>query len=262
MESLDAMIEAAQTVQADREMGQCNMFSPSHIIGGQPQKDLLTPDVEDWPSRRKLRFEKEATGLYLSGHPLKNCLRQIERLATHNTQTIMNAQHKGEVRLGGVVSSVRETVTKRGDKMAFVTFEDLKGTLDVIVFSDLYSKISDLLKSDEPLLVTGSVELSEDTAKIIASDIEWISRVSETRISRVCIRLPDEVFHSEKLHQLKFILSRHPGACPVILELNVKKPSHEIQMLLGLKETIRVAPTESLIADIENFLGREVIRFE
>lgn len=262
MESLDAMIEAAQTVQADREMGQYNMFSPSHTADGHREKDLLTPGVEDWPSRRKLRFEKEATGLYLSGHPLKNCLRQIEQLATHNTQTIMNAQHKGEVRLGGVVSSVRETVTKRGDKMAFVTLEDLKGTLDVIVFSDLYAKISDLLKSDEPLLVTGSVELSEDTAKIIASDIEWVSRASETRISRVCIRLDAEMLRAEELRQLKFILNQHRGTCPVILELNVKKPSHEIQMLLGPKETIRVAPSESLVSEVENFLGKEVIRFE
>lgn len=252
MDSLDVQISAAQTHQEDREVGQYNMFSFSGVI----------PGVEDWPSRRRLRFEKEAIGLYLSGHPLSSCLGQIEKLSTHDTRTITQAQHKGGVRVGGVVSAVRETVTKRGDKMAFVTLEDLKGTLDVIVFSDLYFKTSDLLKSDDPLLVTGSVELSEEAARIIATAVEDLSQAAEARISRICIRLNAEALRPAELQKLKFVLHQHLGACPVLLKLNVKKPSHEVQMLMGLKEPLRVSPTESLVSDVENLLGRGTIYFE
>ncbi|MBI3017305.1 MAG: DNA polymerase III subunit alpha [Deltaproteobacteria bacterium] len=260
MESLDQMISAAQTVQSDREVGQVNMFE-THQFSSMV-KLVALPDVPEWTEKRKLYFEKESVGLYISGHPLQNYVDSLQRFATHTTETLAQALHKNEVRVGGTVSNIRETLTRKGDKMAFVTLEDLNGSVDVIVFSDLYSKAQELLKSDEPLLITGTAEISEDNARIIATDIENLALAQKKKTQAVFIHLDSKLIQADQLQSLKGVLKRYPGACPVLLRLKVSEKEDAVYTTLKLGETMKVVPSEALVRDVHSLFGHKVVRFE
>ena len=260
MESLDQHIEAAQTVQADREVGQVNMFEAHQFSS--LVKTVVLPEVPAWTEKRKLHFEKESVGIYISGHPLKNYTDSLQRFATHTTETLVQALHKNEVRVGGTVSNIRETITRKGDKMAFVTLEDLSGSVDVIVFSDLYSKAQELLKSDEPLLVTGTAEISEDNARMIATDIESLALAQKKKTQVVHIDLDSSVIQVDQLQNLKMVLQRYRGACPVFLHLKISEKEESIYTTLKLGHTVQVVPSEALVREVQGLFGTKVVRFE
>ncbi len=260
MESLDQHIEAAQTVQSDREVGQVNMFETHQFSS--LVKTVTLPEVPEWTEKRKLYFEKESVGLYISGHPLQNYVDSLQRFATHTTETLAQAIHKSEVRVGGTVSNIRETLTRKGDKMAFVTIEDLSGSVDVIVFSDLYSKTQELLKSDEPLLVTGTAEISEDNARIIATDIENLALAQKKKTHYVRIDLDSAMIQGHKLQSLKDVLQKYRGACPVLLRFKVAEEANSVYATLKLSEEMKVLPSEALVRDVQKLFGNKVVRFE
>ncbi|MBI3018370.1 MAG: DNA polymerase III subunit alpha [Deltaproteobacteria bacterium] len=260
MESLDHMISAAQTVQSDREVGQVNMFE-THQFSSMV-KMVALPDVPGWTEKRKLYFEKESVGLYISGHPLQNYVDSLQRFATHTTETLAQASHKSEARVGGTVSNIRETLTRKGDKMAFVTLEDLSGSVDVIVFSDLYSRAQELLKSDEPLLVSGTAEISEDHARMIATDIENLALAQKKKTKVVHIDLDSKVIQADQLQSLKGVLQQYRGVCPVLLRLKVSEKGDAMYATLKLGEEIKVVPSEALVRDVQKLFGNKVVRFE
>ena len=262
MEGLGQCIEAAQVAQSDREMGQYSMFQNDGFSQTQLLKVVSLPDVPEWPHKRKLRFEKESTGLYITGHPLYDCEEHIRRLATHDTESLIRAIPKSEVRLGGIVSGLRETVTKKGDKMAFVALEDLKGSVDVIVFSDLYLKVQDLLKSDEPCIVTGTAESTGETAKVIATQIESLAEVQKKRTHSVHLSFKTTELQVDQLQNLKFVLGQHQGNCPVFLHMFLVDKEEEIHTIVQLSDQTRVIPCDLLVKDIEKIFGKKVVRFE
>ena len=263
MESLDGHINAAQSVQADREAGQYNMFGIEAFTSTQlPRDSGDSISISEWPEKKKLRFEKEALGLYVTGHPLQDHVDQLQQLTTHHTENLKQADHKSEVRIGGMVGGLRETITKRGDKMAFLTIEDLKGSVDVIVFSDLYEKVFDTVRLDEPLWIVGIVELSQDNAKIVATRIELLSEAQKKQTSRVRIVLESTELDGERLEELKFILGRYRGNCPVLLQLKVSDKTSDVDAVMGLSQEVRVVPSPALKMDIEKLFNKKVVRFE
>ena len=261
MESLDQTMEAAQSVQADLEIGQSNLFGFEGFSSAQ-KKQMSGEPVPDWPMKRKLRYEKEATGLYITGHPLNNWKDALSRLTTHTIGDLSGLNNKSDVRVGGVIHALRETITKRGDKMAFVMLEDLTGSCDVIIFSDLYAKTFDILKSDDPLFVSGTVEVSEENAKIIASDVQTLENAQKRKTKRVHIELDEAALTEPELESLKTTLNQHRGECPVLVHLKLKKDNRWVRTSLKTADSLRVVPSEALMVDVDKIFKRRVGRFE
>jgi DNA polymerase-3 subunit alpha len=153
--------------------------------------DIVLPDTEDWPKHQKLNYEKEMLGIYLSGHPLDDNRRIIERLAESEqsfttTERISHPDENPDVTdnmsvcVVGIIDHVRTLITKRNDMMAFVNIEDLYGNTEVIVFSDCYAKSADNIETDSVVVVRGRLNFKEDEApKIIATKITPISVVED-----------------------------------------------------------------------------------
>ena len=115
---------------------------------------------------RTVSAQKEALGFYISSHPLTAVQPQLQRLVTANSQNLAE-QPGGEVKVGGVITQLRTQLTKKGDRMAFLTLEDLYGTIEVIVFPETYRQSITYCESEEPLLIWGTVEGASDD-RIIA----------------------------------------------------------------------------------------------
>ena len=167
---LEEAMEWAQNQEREQNNPQMRMFGALPGNGG-PRAEPPLPAVPDWPESQRLTFEKETMGFYLTGHPLNRYEATLRRLTAMDTQRVQEIRDAQEVIIGGVVSNLKEINTKKGDRMAFVTLEDLNGVVEVIVFSELYKNASLLLKGEDPVVIKGRADAGEESVKIIASEI-------------------------------------------------------------------------------------------
>jgi len=149
---------------------------------------------------------------------LKAFEERIKKITSVDTLSIRSTVDKSEVTLAGMVGSLKEINTKKGDRMAFVTLEDLKGYLEVIVFADLYKNVQHLLHLDEPLLIRGQVDFNEDQVKLLATQIALLKKEDSTP-QNLHVRVLAEALNENKLKTFRLILSRYPGGSPVYLHL-------------------------------------------
>ena len=217
------------------------------------------PDIEEWPENVLLTNEKEALGFYITGHPLARHSDAIKRFATCDTASLSERSDREEVRVCGLVAGIKELATKRGDRMARVTLEDLSGFVETIVFPETYQTAAELLNGDEPLLVTGTLEIGEESCKILANDVILLRDVKEKQTSRVHFRLSTPGLDKDQLRQLRDLLLKHRGECDALLHLVIPNRS---ETMIRLPENLKVAATDQLMDDTERLFSYNVVTFE
>lgn len=256
---LEEAMEIGQKVQREKAEGQASLFGTDEIVSQRGTSYGVLPDMEEWSDKVKLGFEKEALGFYITGHPLGRYQEVIRRFANCSTADVAERADKEEVRLCGMVSGIKDFVTKKGERMAFVTLEDLSGFVEVVVFPDIYREAAECLHSDQPLLVTGTVEVSEETRKLMPKEILPLAEVSRKETKRVHFRFQVPGLVDDQLHRLKEIIMRHRGSCPVLMHLVIP---HRSETVLRLPESLKIAPTDEMMEDTERLFGYNVITFE
>ncbi|NLA12494.1 MAG: DNA polymerase III subunit alpha [Firmicutes bacterium] len=249
--TLDESVAAGQIAQRERQNGQMTMFS---LMDPQSKEELLQdrlPDIAEFSDKERLALEKEMLGFYISGHPMEQYRLILERM---NGLTCCNElkerRDKSAVSLGGIISHVRSIYTKRGKPMAFVTVEDLTGSVEVIVFSDLYERRTEIFQEDTPLLIKGRVDLKEEEEpKIIAESAMLLPR--ETR--QLFIRIGAATAQGE-LATLRKILQSATGELPVYLHFEREKRT------ILLDESFQVPAEPSFLEKIRVLLGPDSVR--
>ena len=142
------MVRRASTFRA-RENGQLSFFGGE--IGGMSE-DLQLKAHGKLDPRDKLEWERELLGLYISDHPLSAYQRALETRAKNNTADLAEMAHETQVCLGGLVSRVRMTLTKKNDEMAFATLEDVRGKVDLVIFPRVWQRFHEILRDGQVLL--------------------------------------------------------------------------------------------------------------
>ena len=259
MAVLEEAMEIGQKVQREKAMGQESLFGTEEIIsaGGNGYGQL--PAMDEWAENILLTFEKEALGFYITGHPLARHAAAIKRFATCNTAELIERTDKEEVKVCGIVSGLKELVTKKGDRMAFVTLEDLTGFVEMVVFPETYQAAMELLKSEEPLLVSGTLDIGEETVKLMVNEVVALREVNERLTSKVHFRLTTPGLDESQLRALKEIMGRHRGSCEALIHLIIPNRS---ETLLTLPETLKVAANDEIMDDTEKLFGYNVVTFE
>ncbi len=141
--------------------------------------EITLPDVAEYDKQILLMFEKEVIGSYVSGHPLDEYVDKMQRQVTaksidfiHDDEGNAGISNKDNATLGGIIASVNTKITKRGQYMAFVTLEDLYGTVEIVVFPKVYESCRDFLKEDSKVYVLGRADISDEgDGKLIADRI-------------------------------------------------------------------------------------------
>lgn len=249
---LDRAMDWGSKRREDHRIGQTTMFD----LMSSEQATPKLPHVEEWPELDKLRKEKEALGFYISGHPLSRYQEQVKRLASDDTQSCFLSTEKREVGICGMVTTFREIRTKRGKRMAFVGLEDLVGTIEVVVFSDVYEKCMSLLQQEIPIYVKGTLEQNDDSAKILAVEIMSLEKMKIAKTQSVHLRVEQELLDPKALEDLKEVLHRYPGNLPTFLHL--VKPPQEVT-ILELPPDLKVTLCEDFIQDVERLLGNTAL---
>ncbi len=142
--------------------------------------EIRLPNVGEYSKEELLNFEKEVLGVYISGHPLEEYMSVLQKNTTADTLAFQLDEETGEVKaqdgdtvtLGGMIAGITRKTTKTNTTMAFLTLEDLLGTVEIIVFPRDYEKYRTLLTEDARVLVKGRVSAEEDkAAKLICTEI-------------------------------------------------------------------------------------------
>jgi DNA polymerase-3 subunit alpha len=248
MEGLDMIIVEGGRHQEQEAIGQFSIFDSldSH-------KEPSLPNVPEWKENQLLAFEKESIGFYLSGHPLAAFQNDMARYATATTETLDSIPDGKEVTICGIIAGMKLKITKKSqEKMAILNLEDLSGSVEVVVFPDLYKSAHHMLLTDTPLIIAGQLDKSEQGNKIKAVRLHLLSEVKKRGMTRMDVRINATGLTQDDLIKVKEILLRYQGNIPVFLRL--QNPTRK-ESLISVGREIRINPTEQLISEIESVLG-------
>jgi len=168
------------------------------------------PDIDEFSYDEALTMEKQYLGIYISGHPLDSYKEKIDKLTNYSCREIIEIKKKDNLAFAGIIVNVKEHITKRNNRMAFITVEDWSAGIDVVVFPELYTKTSEYINNDELVIVTGSQ--TEDS---------FIARGIIPLASRY-LKVDINVNNNNKLLKLKKMISGKDGKMPVVFQFNNK----------------------------------------
>jgi DNA polymerase-3 subunit alpha len=256
MAALDDVLEQIQRRHRRANDVQLSMFS---LLGAgeeeERENDIDLPEVERWTEAQRLEYEKETLGFYVTGHPLEEIRDRIQAWANADSERLAETPHGAEVKLVGMKRSMQEITTKKGDKMAFLTLEDLKGSVEVICFPDVFSRSYEMLQKDLPICVRGKLEHGDERSKVIASEIMDLDEISEKALPPLRIVLKEGRLADGDLQALKEVLLRHRGQRETLLELELKGGA---VALLRTGDAFRVSGSRELLHEISEVFGDKV----
>ena len=214
--------------------GQMSLFD---LVSDEEKKEfeIRMPNVEEYNKEEILAFEKDVLGIYLSGHPLESCRGIMEKTITARTSDfqpdeetnlpkVMDSQ---KVIIGGMITEKTIKYTKNNKVMAFLTVEDLVGTVEVVVFPRDYEKSQSLLNEDGKVFIQGRVSAEDDKAsKLILEKIRSFDDVPR----ELWIQFDSRSDYGEKEPQLLRDLQLSPGNSGVVIYLKDVKAMKKLPM--------------------------------
>jgi DNA polymerase-3 subunit alpha len=212
---------------------------------------VALPDAPPWTEAQQLVYEKEALGFYMSGHPLERHAQELKVFGARRLAELTTSE--ADIWVGGIVASVRPLKTKKGDRMAVFMLEDIAGGLEVVVFPETFSRYGSLIEVEAMLLVRGKLEKDDESARIIATELQPIAALRERTTREVVIHLQNGKQARTTFEQLAELLDRHRGDRRVFLELDVTGQERALRVRSEVAQ--RVKPSERLVTEVEQLCG-------
>jgi DNA polymerase-3 subunit alpha len=216
------------------------------------------PVVEEWGDVDKLRHERETLGFFITGHPLDKYVGRLFGVVSLTTDSLKNRQHQEKVKLAGVIHSLKLKNNKKGDRYATFNFEDKDGVVEVIVWPEAYRKYEAMIHSDQPVCLSGALDVDEDRCQIIADEVALLESVATEEVRQIHIQVPSEVATKEDLLALRAALVQHQGNCRAFLHL--MRPDYS-ETVIALPQDLSVAPSRAMLVAIERLFGNGVASF-
>ncbi len=257
MVALDEVVEKAQNFHRQKESNQLGIFVHLEDQSQELTEQRGLQEVEEWPENQLLAFEKEAVGFYITCHPLARFEEEIKRHTHDDTVSILTRQNGSEVTICGVANSLKEIQTRKGDRMAFLSLEDMKGIVEVILFPEVFQASLSHLRDDHPLVVRGVLDLEEENPKIKATEVLPLSQFNKRSISEVHLTLRSPGITRAQLIDLKQILIENQGRSAVVLHVVVPDQGETV-----IRLPMKVDPSSALLESLEKLFGYPIAHFE
>ena len=238
--SYEKIIRLSEEDRRDQEIGQISLFKTSD------QPDFILPDTEPWSQQECLKREKEVLGFFLSDHPLNSIQYLLDKFTTCNISQLSEHANKQRVTVAGLVTHVRERVTKKGTLMAFITLEDLIDEVELIIFPDNYSKTKVL--EDGIYIMTGILEKTGEPSRVLVDQVELLEdRMKSTK--EICLFLKES--ECDKLEELKSIFKKYPGHVHLNLQVYLSKG-----YIVNFSLPYQIEPTKRWMDDLYDLFKR------
>lgn len=209
--------------------------------------------VKPWDTKTAITYEKEATGIYITAHPLEEYSYALKYMSTTDSLKLADEDYCFEhdnqsVCIIGIVAAIQNKVTKKGNPMAFVTAEDLYGNIEIVVFNEVYRQNASLLQKEKVLFICGKVSAKENqSASIIAQSIKEFDNTD----LKLLIKLSQKDY-KKYAGDIKEILSESPGEAKVYLYFTDTGKKMLAEKSLFVKITNEVMEKLTKIAGFDN----------
>ena len=262
----EAAMDANQAEKKKNVSGQVSLFDMFGGDDGKPlfEAEMRLPDLPDCPAREKLNMEKDAAGVYMTGHPLDD-YREVLKSLNCTAAEITEQDEAGEeslemdgrfVDMGGILTEVKEKATKKGDYMAFVTLEDMTGQIECLVFPRVFEKYRPLLNEDAAVVISGKISVREEEApKLLAERVtrlaEWDRKNAGSLAGETPGRQQDRLTDAQiaakaekklflrlerkRMESVTAMLARSAGSVPVYMHI----PEEKITLLCPREDWVR-----------------------
>lgn len=253
--------EAIMDRFSQRKSKQPNNFIDSFFNEEEIEEKIVLPQSPELSRSQILSFEKDVLGFYLSGHPLFDYQEQIESLSDTTISKLNTLDNNKSVNIVGSILGITEKkIKKNNKKMAILNFEDLTGSIEVIVYSEPYEKYKKIIYSDKPIYIKGFVSKEEEKVKIIANLIMTIEEAWSKEIKGVVLRFSNGDLDEKILKELKTFLKIYNGLnnIPVILALPLDEKK-EVEILIP--EEFWIEPTTNFCENFKSYFKSAKVSF-
>ena len=253
---LEELVDRSLVRRREQDLGITSLFSVFEEEQADPGwggTNVAIPDAE-FDKAQRLAFEKEMLGLYVSDHPLMG----FEAALARHTDSSLSDMREEDVpagdrspmrMVGGVVTDLRRSYTKKGDLMARFVLEDLQAAMEVFVFPKTMAEYGALVENDAILVVKGRLDTREEEPKIVCMEVSRpLLHKGEEDLH---IKLPLGVLTDARVEGLKDVLSGHPGPSPVLLHVGEK--------VLRLPPEFNVDCRNGLVGELKRLLGQSAV---
>ena len=229
LDALDSALEVAAREARDRELGQSSLFGmieEPHPSMKPSLRLLSAPSTME-----QLQWEKETLGIFVSGHPLADVAEALSRTGAVPVRDLRNLEDDSQVRIAGLVTTVRRTITKAQSQMLIATVEDTTGAIECVVFPKQYADLQARFVEDGIVIITGRLRLRERRGSTPGEEVPLELNVSVNDVQpfdRTSVRNappPPDGWHvtvtlREHIDQLAVLISEWTGTTPLVLHIN------------------------------------------
>ena len=216
----------SDSISQDKKNSLAGQMSLFDLVSEEDKKEfeIRMPDVEEFGKEELLGYEKEVLGIYLSGHPLENYREMMEKTISAKTSDFQQDEETNlpkvmdgqKVIIGGMITDKTIKYTKNNKVMAFLTVEDLVGTVEVVVFPRDYEKSQQFLNEEVRVFIQGRVSAEDDRAsKLILEKI----RPFDNMPREIWIQFDNKESYTQQSQELLADLRRSPGDSAVVIYL-------------------------------------------
>lgn len=235
-------------VNREKKDGIAGQMSLMDFLGGEikEQFEIHFPNVEEFKKEERLAMEKEVLGVYVSGHPLEDDIQLLQKNTTNTTLDFALREesnqpivvHDSKAIIGGMITGITVKTTRTNAMMAFLTLEDMYGTVEVIVFPRDFEKNRAMFAEDKKVFIVGKVAVEEERpAKLILQKMIPFEQIPK----QLWIQLEDKnAYHKEEVF-LSQILGEYPGEAELIIYCKAEKvrKNYGMQSKISLSDNVR-----------------------
>ena len=260
LHSINDAIQAADQHAKAQDIGQEDMFG---VLAEEPEQvEYAYGNVPKMPEQILLDGEREALGLYLTGHPVTQYLKELSRYT--NGARISEATPTGWGKMAtfaGLVITARIRLTKKGNRIGLFTLDDRSGRIEVMVFGETLEKFEHHIVQDKILIVTGQVSTDDFNGgvKLAAREIVELSEAREKYVKGLGISLRDSEVNRLFLQQLQKNVEPHRNG---VIPVNVYYQTDQARARIQFGTTWRVTPNDNLLISLKSLLGNERVELE
>ncbi|MED5506136.1 MAG: DNA polymerase III subunit alpha [Pseudomonadota bacterium] len=259
MASLNDAVKAASQHHQAEAFGQTDMFG---VLTDAPEEvEHKYTQVPAWPEKVWLEGERETLGLYLTGHPVNAYIKELNKYVSCRLKDATPTRRDQSVTVAGLVIAARVMTTKRGTRIGIMTLDDRSGRMEVMLFSDALDRYAELLEKDKILVVSGQVSFDDFNGglKMSAREVMDLGTAREKYARGLSVSIDANQINDKFFEQFTRILEPHKaGTVPV----NVYYQRADARARLTLGTEWRVTPTDTLLDDLKQLLGKGQVELE
>ena len=259
MASLDDAVKSASQYHQAEAFGQTDMFG---VLTDAPEEvEQKYTQVAPWPEKVWLEGERETLGLYLTGHPINEYLKELTHYISCRLNEAVPTRRDQSLTVAGLVISARVMTTKKGSRIGLMTLDDRSGRMEVMLFSDALDRYAELLEKDKILVISGQVSFDDFNGglKMSAREVMDLGSAREKYARSLSLSIEQSQIDEQFFERFSQILEPHrAGTVPV----NVYYQRADARARLALGTEWRVTPNDTLLDELKQLLGQDQVELE